>query len=504
MNTGARLECLVRMTGITKRFGRVVANDNVNFDLRKGEIHALVGENGAGKTTLMGVLYGLVHPEGGRISVSDRDVTIRSPRDAIRLGIGMVQQRPMLVEALTVAENIVLGREPRAGIFLRRRRAREEALRALSSLGSKLAPAARVGSLSAAECQTVEIAKLVHAEAKIIILDEPTSYLSPLEVRELFSLVGRLKAGGRSVVFISHKLNEVLAIADRLTVLRRGKVQATLPRSEASEETVARLMVGEEKLETQVHTSAPVGATLMQIDNLSVGGRVHDLSLSVHRGEIVGVAGLAGSGQRELVAGILGLMPRRSGRVSLRGRDITSAGAAAAFSLGTAYVPDRALERGLLPDLSLEENAVLGLHRLPSFSACGWMRWRAVGSYADGLVEDFDIRGSRGLPAGALSGGNQQKLVVARELSKDADIFVLEQPTRGLDIQATRSVRNRMGQLRSAGKAVLLISYDLDELLELCDRVAVLVDGRIVAVRPRAGLTREALGLLMTGAGGSK
>jgi simple sugar transport system ATP-binding protein len=498
----------LEMRGITKRYPGVVANDAIDLDVRPGEIHALLGENGAGKTTLMNVLYGLARPDEGQILLDGSEVELSGPSDAIARGISMVHQHFMLVPVLTVAENIVLGDETMAGpLFLDR----DEAHRRIVELGRRFAfeldPEAKVGSLSVGWQQRVEILKALYREARVLVLDEPTAVLTPQETQEIFAVLRRLAAEGHSIVFISHKLYEVLEIADRITVIRRGKVVGQRVPAETNEDDLAELMVGREvSLVVDRGTSHPVD-TALRIEGFRVkddrGNEVvRGIDLDVRGGEIVGIAGVAGNGQDEFVETLVGLRRPSGGRVSLDGRDITGRPPRAVYEAGVAYVPADRHRFGLVLPFSIADNLVLtSYHRRPY--ARGILRNdAAISRTAEERIAAFDVRTpSATARAGTLSGGNQQKCVVAREFARDLRLLVLDQPTRGLDVGSIEFIHRQVIAKRDAGTAILLVSAELDEVLELSDRVAVMYGGRIVAVLDGRTANKNEVGLLMATGG---
>ena len=496
---------LLELEGITKRFPGVVANDGVNFDLGRREVHALLGENGAGKSTLMNILYGLYQPDEGHVLMNGKPVSIRSPKDAINLGIGMVHQHFMLIPVMTVAENIVLATEPtKAGLLLDYDDAVGRVEQIARSFNFSIDPRARVENIGVGQQQRVEILKALYRGAEILILDEPTAVLTPQEARELFGILRSLVQEGMSVVFISHKLNEVLEIADRVTVLRRGKKIETLPRAGATTETLARLMVGREVLLRVEKKPSEPGKPLLQVQGLEVQDdrgleAVRDVSFDVRGGEIVGIAGVDGNGQTELVEALTGLRRPASGRVRVGETDITGHGPRASFEAGQGHIPEDRHRRGLVLDFSLAENIALHDYRREPESRFGWLFPRRLVSRARKLLKEFDVRG--GGPqtmAASLSGGNQQKVVIAREIGNDPRVLVSAQPTRGLDVGAIEFVHRRLVEQRDAGKAVLLVSLELEEILSLSDRILVLYEGRIAA-EYGPDVSDEELGVAMTG-----
>jgi simple sugar transport system ATP-binding protein len=478
---------ILEMRDITKRFPGVLANDRVSFDLRKGEVHALLGENGAGKSTLMSVLYGLYHPDEGQILLNGTEVSIDSPRAAIDLGIGMVHQHFMLIPVMTVAENIVLGVEPRhRGLFLDEGSAEERVLEISKTFGLIVDPGVRIDQIGVGQQQRVEILKALYRKAEILILDEPTAVLTPQEAQELFAILKSLVSDGLSIIFISHKLNEVLAIADRITVLRRGRKVETLQAAGATEESLARLMVGREVLLQVDKKPAEPGDALLSVNDLeALDDRgllaVRGVSFEVRAGEIVGIAGVDGNGQTQLIEALTGLRHVQSGRFEVGGRDLTNATTNRVLDAGVGHIPEDRHRRGLVLEFTLAEN--IGLHdfdKAPN-SRFGWLRPGRLVARARRLIDEFDVRG--GGPhtkAKVLSGGNQQKVVVAREVGADPRVLIAGQPTRGLDVGAIEFVHRRLVEERDEGRAVLLVSLELDEILSLSDRILVMYEGRIV------------------------
>jgi ABC-type uncharacterized transport system ATPase subunit len=495
---------LLELRGITKRFPGVVANDRVDFDLRRGEVHALLGENGAGKSTLVNVLYGLYHPDEGEILLEGRPLRIDSPHAAIEAGIGMVHQHFTLIPVMTVAENIVLGMEPRTGPFIDRGEAEKRVQRISSSLGFRIDPHDRVESISVGQQQRVEILKALYRNARILILDEPTAVLTPQEANELFGIIRTLTREGQSVIFISHKLHEVLAIADRITVLRQGKKIDTVAREGATEEVLARLMVGRDVVLRVDKGASHPGEPLLEAEDLVVLDEreleaVRGVSLQVRAGEIVGVAGVDGNGQSELIEAITGLRRPASGRIRVRGRDIVGEDVRTILDEGIGHIPEDRQRRGLVLDFSLAENLALEDYKRQPNARFGWLYPREIVKRAARLLKEFDVRG--GGPAtlaASLSGGNQQKVVIAREVSRDPAVLIAAQPTRGLDVGAIEFVHRRLLQERDEGRAILVISFELDEILALSDRILVMFEGRIVGEFP-SSVPEEELGIAMTG-----
>jgi ABC-type uncharacterized transport system ATPase subunit len=497
---------LLELKGITKRFPGIVANDHVDFDLKKGEVHALLGENGAGKSTLMNILYGLYHPDEGEIRLRGKSVRIHSPREAIDLGIGMVHQHFMLIPVMTVAENIVLHAEPHRGPFLDLEEAENRVREISKQFGLAVRPEARVESISVGMQQRVEILKALYRGAEILILDEPTAVLTPPEAEELFEILESLKAEGKSIIFISHKLNEVLEVAERITVLRRGKTIETVPREGATEEGLAKLMVGREVLLRVDKPPADPKEPLLQVENLHVFDErgletVRGLSFEVHGSEIVGIAGVDGNGQSELIDAITGLRKAESGRIVVAGKEVTSAAARECLDAGVGHIPEDRQARGLVLDFTLAENLALHDYRHEPDSRWGWLFPSRMVARAKRLLTEFDVRGGGPqTPASSLSGGNQQKVVVAREVARNPRVLVAAQPTRGLDVGAIEFVHRRLVEERDENRAILLVSFELDEILSLSDRILVIYEGEIVA-EFSPDVSEEEIGIAMVGGG---
>jgi len=494
--------CL-EVKGITKAFPGVVANDQVSLDVRDGEIHAILGENGAGKSTLMKIIYGLYQPDAGRISLYGQELRFASPRQAIQAGIGMVHQHFMLIPALTVAENIVLGGEP--GKVRYRRKENEEIVRELSRrYHLEIDPSAKVGDLTVGLQQRVEILKVFYRQAKLLILDEPTALLTPQEIEELIQVMRRLREQGVPIIFISHKLDEVKRVSDRVTVMRAGKTVATLETAKTTPQELANLMVGREVVLQVAKPPQVPGETVLEVKDLVVtAGRVDKVkgvSFEVKRGEIFGLAGIDGNGQFELVDAITGLLPTKGGQVKFLGQDLTHAPVDKRTLAGIAYIPQDRQQDGLVLDFEVAENFVLRDYFRPPFAKAGQLQAKAIAEHAAGLAEAFDVRPRRiHAQAKNLSGGNQQKIILAREVSRNPELLIAAQPTRGLDVGAIQFIHNKLLELRAAGKAVLLVSLELDEIMALADRIGVIHNGRLMAVIPGGQATREQLGLLMTG-----
>jgi len=503
---------VLEMRGITKRFPTgTLANDAIDLEVRKGEIHALLGENGAGKSTLMNILYGLVTPDGGEIHIDAQAVTIRDPADAIARGIGMVHQHFMLIPVLSVAENVVLGQEiVRAGGILDIGEAAARINLLAKKLGFDIDPSSKIEELSVGQQQRVEILKAIYRNARILVLDEPTAVLTPQETREIFEVLRRLRGEGASIIFISHKLDEVIEIADRITVIRRGKVVGSRRPSETNENELAELMVGRAvSLRVDRGRSHP-GEAMLEVRGLRArNDRGHDalrgVDLSVRAGEILGIAGVAGNGQEELVEALIGLRKQTAGTIRLAGHDLTHASVDERRDRGMAFVPADRHKYGLVLTYPLDDNLALTRYGDPPFAGgfAGIIRnFKAITANAIRLMKEFDIRApDPKAPAGTLSGGNQQKVVVAREFRHDLRLLVLDQPTRGLDVGSIEFIHKQVIGRRDDGAAVLLISAELDEVLDLSDRVLVMFRGQIVGTFPAEEAQREKVGLLMATGG---
>ncbi len=496
----------LELRGIVKRFGRVVANDGVDLVVERGEIRALLGENGAGKSTLMRVLYGLEKPDAGEIYLGGRRRRLHSAHDAIRAGLGMVHQHFMLFPTLTVAENVVYGREPRRRGLVDRRRAEARVAELAERYGLDVPPAARVETLPVGVRQRVEILKTLYREAEVLILDEPTTVLTPGERDRLFAILERLAASGKTVIFITHKLQEVMRLASRATVLRRGRVAATVATAETSPAELGRLMVGREVRPAVRRRRRPVGERVLAVEDLAVagaGGReaVRDVGFEIRAGEVVGVAGVAGNGQSELVAALAGLRSVRRGRVGLRGRELRGASVTARRRAGLAYIPEDTSGVGLALDASVADNLLLGSQGRPEVCRRGVLSRAGARSLVEGLIDRLAIKGSATTAAAALSGGHRQRLVVARELNAGPRLLIAEHPTQGVDVGAAEHILGQLAAARDAGAAVLWVAAEVAELLSLADRILVMFEGRLVADLPAAEADEERLGLLMAGAG---
>ena len=495
---------ILEMRGITKRFPGTVANDGIDLDVRTGEVHALLGENGAGKSTLMNILYGLIGPDEGQVLIDGEPAVIRDPADAIRRGIGMVHQHFMLVPVLTVAENVILGQETVRGAGMLDRREAERRIAALAEqLGFRIDPRARVDQLSVGQQQRVEILKALYRGARLLVLDEPTAVLTPQETTEIFGVLGQLKAQGTSIIFISHKLDEVLAIADRITVIRRGRVVGTRRPAETNEDELAELMVGREVSLVVDRGESHPGEPVLRCEGLRVKDdrgnvTVDGVDLEIRAGEIFGIAGVAGNGQDELVEALVGLRRPAAGRVTLDGRDVTGQSTRAMRSRDVTYVPADRQRYGLVLTYPIEDNLVLTTYHESPYARGPLRNDAAIDRLAEELIPRFDIRTpSATTRVSNLSGGNQQKCVVAREFSGDTRLLVLDQPTRGVDVGSIEFIHRQIIAKRDAGSAVLLVSAELDEVLELSDRIGVIFRGRIVATFEAHEAERDRIGLLM-------
>ena len=498
---------ILELRGITKQFPGVLANDNINLTLEEGEIHALLGENGAGKTTLMNILYGLYKPTAGRIFVRGKEIAIHGPTDAIRQGIGMVHQHFMLVPVLTVTENVMLGQESvRGGALLNRRTVARRIRDIATRYGLHVDPDAYIKDLPVGVQQRVEIIKVLYRKADVLILDEPTAVLTPQEVEDLFKILKTLVARGISIIFITHKLKEVLAVADRITVLRRGKTVGTVTPAEATEQSLAEMMVGRAVELTVKKGKAHPQAPVLTVRNLVVRDDRHQIavngvSLVVRAGEVVGVAGVQGNGQTELVEALTGLRPVESGSINMLGEEVANATPRRITELGVGHVPEDRQNDGLVLSYPVKDNMVLNTYYRPPFANGVIINEEAIIEAAEERVKEYDVRTpSIYVPAGTLSGGNQQKVIVAREFSRHNKLLIAAQPTRGLDVGSIEYIHHRIIEQRDAGTAVLLVSTELDEIRALSDRIAVMYEGKIVAMVRASQVTKEQLGLLMAGA----
>ena len=497
---------ILELKNITKRFPGVLANDHINFTLEKGEIHALLGENGAGKTTLMNILYGLYQPDEGEVLVNGQPIKVHSPSDAITAGIGMVHQHFMLIPVFTVTENVMLGDEAvHPGGFLDRGQAAEQIRQISEQYHLAVEPETYIKDLPVGVQQRVEIIKLLYREADILILDEPTAVLTPQEADELFRIMQSLIEKGKSIIFITHKLREVMDFADRITVIRRGKVVGTTTPEEADQRSLAEMMVGR-AVQLELDKAPPqAGDIVLSVKDLEVIDdrkqvAVDGVSFDVHAGEVLGIAGVQGNGQTEIVEAITGLRSPKEGQIHLLGETITNASPRQITELGSAHVPEDRQRDGLVLPFPVHDNLVLNTYYQQPFTKGIVMQEQIIFQDAEKLVEEFDIRTpSAATPAGSLSGGNQQKVIVAREFSRPIKLLVASQPTRGLDVGSVEYIHNRIIEKRDNGCAVLLVSSELDEIMELADRIAVMYRGQIIATVPAEEATKEGIGLLMAG-----
>ncbi|OWZ84822.1 ABC transporter ATP-binding protein [Natranaerobius trueperi] len=501
-----KITTLLEMRNITKVFPGVKANDNVNLKIRKGEIHALVGENGAGKSTLMNILYGLYDPDEGDIFYKGEKVRLADPIKAIKLGIGMVHQHFMLVEPLTVAENIVLGNEPlNNNIFINKKLAVKEVQEISDKYGLRVDPNKKIENTSVGMQQRVEIIKILYRGAELLIFDEPTAVLTPQEVVELFDIFNALRDQGKTIIFITHKLGEVREITDRLTVLRRGQTVGTVDTESVTEEDVARMMVGRDVLLRVEKNESKPNDEVLKLENLTTKDHrgvpvVNDVSLSVRSGEIVGIAGVEGNGQSEVIEMITGLQKVDGGKIYFKNKDITNESPKKIKEFKIGHIPEDRRKRGLVLDFDLAENMILGYHHKEPFSKNMRMNYDKIYSYADDMIDKYDVRTpGYHVTADSLSGGNQQKVIIAREFSHEPELLIASQPTRGVDIGAIEFIHQQIVNQRNAGKAVLVVSADLNEVMSLSDRIAVIYDGEIVAIVNSNEVDEFELGALMTG-----
>ena len=496
---------VIEMREITKVFGEFVANDKINLQLRKGEIHALLGENGAGKSTLMNMLAGLLEPTSGEIFVNGKSEKLDSPSRAAALGIGMVHQHFMLVEAFTVAENIILGSEITNKGVLDLKKANADILELSERYGLAVDPTAKVEDISVGAQQRVEILKTLYRGAEILIFDEPTAVLTPAEILELMDIMKTLVKEGKSIILITHKLDEIRAVADRVTVIRRGKSIETVSIEGVSNKDLAEMMVGRSVSFVTEKEEAKPKDVVLQISDLIVNENrgvpaVKELSLDVHAGEIVGVAGIDGNGQSELIQAITGLRKVKSGSIKIKGREVVGLSPRKITEMQVSHVPEDRHRDGLVLEMMLSENIALQTYYKEPLSNKGVLNYNQINSYARKLMEEFDVRAASELvPAGALSGGNQQKAIIAREVDRNPDLLIVSQPTRGLDVGAIEYIHKRLISERDKGKAVLVVSFELDEILNLSDRIAVIHDGKIQGIVNPSETNKQELGILMAG-----
>ena len=501
-------EYAVEMLNITKRFPGIVANDKITLQLKKGEIHALLGENGAGKSTLMSVLFGLYQPEEGEIRKDGKSVQIKNPNDANALGIGMVHQHFKLVECFSVLDNIILGAEPVQGGFLKKDEARKKVMELSSRYHLQIDPDAIVENITVGMQQRTEILKMLYRDNEILIFDEPTAVLTVQEIEELMQIMKGLAKEGKSILFISHKLNEIMEVSDRCTVLRKGKYVGTVETKDTTPEKLSAMMVGRNVSFKVEKKPAEPGEVVLDVKHMTVGGQnkkeaVRDVNFQVRKGEIVCITGIDGNGQTELVYGLSGLEPLKSGSITMNGKDITGASIRQRSVMGMSHIPEDRHKHGLVLDFSLEDNLVLQRYFEPRFTdRFGVLKRKEIREYSDRLIREYDIRSGQG-PATAvrsMSGGNQQKAIIAREIDKDPDLLIAVQPTRGVDIGAIEFIHRQLIRERDAGKAVLLVSLELDEVMDVPDRILVMYEGKLVGEFKPDEVTVEELGLYMTGA----
>jgi len=502
-------EYAIEMLGITKRFPGIIANDNITIQLKKGEIHALLGENGAGKSTLMSVLFGLYQPEEGEIRKDGKTVTIKDPNDANALGIGMVHQHFKLVECFTVLDNIILGVEPTNKGFLNKEVARKKVMELSDKYHLNVDPDAKIEDITVGMQQRTEILKMLYRDNEILIFDEPTAVLTPQEIDELMDIMKNLAAEGKSILFISHKLGEIIRVSDRCSVLRKGKYVGTVDTASSDPMALSAMMVGRDVKFQVDKTPCDPGEVVFSAKNISVASNlghkdaVKDVSFDVRRGEIVCIAGIDGNGQTELVHGITGLSPIKSGTISLCGKDITHSSIRERSTSGMSHIPEDRHKHGLVLDYSLEYNMVLESYYEDKFtSKIGFLKKKAIREYSDKLIEQYDVRSGQGSAtiARSMSGGNQQKAIIAREIDKNPELLVAVQPTRGLDVGAIEYIHKQLVAERDAGKAILLVSLELDEVMNVSDRILVMYEGEIVGEFKQGEIKVDELGLYMAGA----
>ena len=501
-------EYVIEMLHITKEFPGIKANDDITLQLKKGEIHALLGENGAGKSTLMSVLFGLYQPEQGEIRKNGKPVKIESPNDATALHIGMVHQHFKLIEVFTVLDNIILGAEDTKMGFLQKKDARAKVKALSEQYGLHVDLDAKVEDITVGMQQRTEILKMLYRDNEILIFDEPTAVLTPQEIEELMQIMKNLAAEGKSILFISHKLNEIMEVSDRVTVLRKGKYVGTIDTAGTTKEELSRMMVGRPVQLVVDKDEAKPGEAILTVEGLTVPSKVHkndavkDVSFTAHAGEIVCIAGIDGNGQTEFVHALTGLEKASAGKITLCGHDITHASIRSRSQTGMSHIPEDRHKHGLVLDFTLEQNMVLQRYYEPRFQNHGFIRFGEVRTYAEGLIEQYDVRSGQGpvTIARSMSGGNQQKAIVAREIDRDLPLIVAVQPTRGLDVGAIEYIHKQLVAQRDAGKAVLLVSLELDEVMNLSDRILVMYEGEIVGELDPKKTTVEELGLYMAGA----
>ncbi|WP_195576088.1 ABC transporter ATP-binding protein [Paenibacillus sp. 1001270B_150601_E10] len=501
------MDYVVEMVGIRKEFPGIVANDDITLQLKEGEIHALLGENGAGKSTLMSILFGMYQPDRGFIKVNGQEVKITNPNVANRLGIGMVHQHFKLVENFTVAENIILGSETRQwGIFLNMKSAIKRVENLSQQYGLNVDPNAKIEDISVGMQQRVEILKMLYRNAEVLIFDEPTAVLTPQEIEELQHIMKKLVSEGKSIILITHKLKEIKAVADRCTVIRRGKTIGTVDVAETSREMMAEMMVGRSvSFKVDKKESEP-GDAVLQVQSLTVKNSkkieaLKSFSLDLHAGEIVGIAGVDGNGQSELIEAITGLKQAESGSVLLNGKEIAKLSIRERHESGIGHIPEDRQKRGLVLDYTIEENLILEVYNKPPFSKGGLLKPAAIRKNAEHIIESFDVRSGNGATSivRSMSGGNQQKAIIGREVERDPDLLIAVQPTRGLDVGSIEYIHKRLVEQRDKGKAVLLVSLELDEVMNLADRIAVINNGELVGIVHSSDTNERELGLMMAG-----
>lgn len=499
------MPAVIEMKGIGKSFPGIRANDNINLTVEQGEIHVLLGENGAGKSTLMNILYGLYQPDEGQIFVKGKPVKINNPNIAIAHGIGMVHQHFMLVQPFTVAENIILGNEPKKGISLDIDKAIRDVEEISKKYELKVDARAKIQDISVGMQQRVEILKTLYRGAEILILDEPTAVLTPQEIEELGVILKSLVAQGKSIILITHKLKEVMSMSDRVTIVRRGKIIDTLNTKDTNIDELAEKMVGRKVNLTVEKEAAEASAPVLEIKGLHVLDNrgleaVKGVDLEVRGGEILGIAGVDGNGQSELIQAITGLSKVKAGEILIDGKDITNLEPKEVIASGVSHIPEDRHKRGLVLNFSLAENSILGSHHEKQFRKGMGLNYQKIREYSKRLIKEFDVRTpSEKVMAKSLSGGNQQKLIVAREIDRDPSLCIASQPTRGLDVGAIEFVHKRLVELRDEGKAVLLVSLELDEVMSLSDRIAVMYDGKIVGIIDASAASEKKLGIMMAG-----
>jgi len=502
------MDYVIEMLGITKEFPGIKANDNITLQLKKGEIHALLGENGAGKSTLMSILFGLYQPDAGVIKKDGKEVKINDPNDANELNIGMVHQHFKLVEVFTVLENIILGVEPTSGGFLKMKNAREKVQKLSEAYGLKVDLDAKISDISVGMQQRTEILKMLYRDNEVLIFDEPTAVLTPQEIDELMEIMRNLAKEGKSILFITHKLGEIMAVADRCTVLRKGKFIGTVDIKNTTREELSRMMVGRDVKFTVDKDDPNPTDVVLSVKNMVVASKMHEnnavrgVSFDVRRGEIVCIAGIDGNGQTELVYGLTGLEKVKEGSISLCGNDITKSSIREKSKSGISHIPEDRHKHGLVLDYTLDQNMVLQRYWEPEFQSGGFINFSAVREYSDELIRQYDVRSGQGSDTvvRAMSGGNQQKAIVAREIDRKPELLIAVQPTRGLDVGAIENIHERIVSVRDSGSAVLLVSLELDEVMNVSDRILVMYEGEIVGELDPKKTNVQELGLYMSGA----